>query len=570
MKTRSTFFSALAVILATAGLYAGGGVTGRRPMTDAEFGAHSKKAGKACLMLGQSAFLPQIDSGHFDERGVPYLRGHYRLQGVRIWGSDFVMNDDGAGLRMASGGEIASEWLIDTKPLVRPEQDLTIARTSPKADDFLALPPQVELVIYPMVSAKPKAEFRSVPVEDLKAEQTEDVIDGVKLAYHTIAYTREMIIDARTGNVIDEWSALQTAEDEATFNTQWSGTRTGVVTNNNGKFVLTDPVRNFSVYDLAFKSSGGKLFQDHNNDNQWGDGKQIEGKSTPKNSDNYQTSATDLYCGVQATYDMYLNVFKYKGYDGKGAMPTVNAHLGDRSGNPYDNAFSSGRSISFGDGHKAFYALTTTDIIAHEFGHSVCGKTARYAYRGESGGMNEANSDIMGEMAECYLMGADSKGEVIPDNGGDWLIGGKIRKPKKTPMRWFAKPSKDGKSPDYWTSKAPNVEVHAGSGVGNRHFYFMSVGGQGSDTCKDDYSKVMNANKDGWVGIGNDKSARIHFKAMCDYGKSNDTYKKCRENELKAATDLYGADSREYKVCYTAWAAVSVGANDDVKVPVKE
>ena len=35
--------------------------------------------------------------------------------------------------------------------------------------------------------------------------------------------------------------------------------------------------------------------------------------------------------------------------------------------------------------------LTTLDIVAHEFGHAVTGKTAGLIYQGESGALNEGD-----------------------------------------------------------------------------------------------------------------------------------------------------------------------------------
>src|ERR1035438_3294076 len=51
------------------------------------------------------------------------------------------------------------------------------------------------------------------------------------------------------------------------------------------------------------------------------------------------------------------------------------------------------------------------------------GATAGLACTGESGGLNEANSDIFGTMVEFYVRGAQGQGAVIPDVGGNWTMG---------------------------------------------------------------------------------------------------------------------------------------------------
>ena len=43
-------------------------------------------------------------------------------------------------------------------------------------------------------------------------------------------------------------------------------------------------------------------------------------------------------------------------------------------------------------------------------------------------------------------------------------------------LRYMYKPSKDGSSPNAWTSTIGNLDVHYSSGPHNRMFYFLSQG----------------------------------------------------------------------------------------------
>ncbi|MYW17281.1 M4 family metallopeptidase, partial [Streptomyces sp. SID161] len=52
---------------------------------------------------------------------------------------------------------------------------------------------------------------------------------------------------------------------------------------------------------------------------------------------------------------------------------------------------------------------------------------------------------------------------------------------------------------------------------------------------------------------------QIWYKALTTYFTSTTDYKAAREGTLKAASDLYGADSTEYKTVAAAWTAVNVG-----------
>ena len=109
---------------------------------------------------------------------------------------------------------------------------------------------------------------------------------------------------------------------------------------------------------------------------------------------------------------MYKNVFGRNGINGLGAPTYARVHYDSA----YDNAFYSDQCmcITYGDGTK-LQTLTSLDVAAHEFSHGVCMTSAGLIYNKESGGLNEANSDIMGAMAEFYMRGANGKGSVIPD-----------------------------------------------------------------------------------------------------------------------------------------------------------
>ena len=77
-------------------------------------------------------------------------------------------------------------------------------------------------------------------------------------------------------------------------------------------------------------------------------------------------------------------------------------------GNNYVNAFfrSSDGILAFGDGSSgSFYPLTTADITAHEIAHGFTDKGSDLIYSEESGGMNEAYSDIAGECFKFWLRG---------------------------------------------------------------------------------------------------------------------------------------------------------------------
>ena len=130
-------------------------------------------------------------------------------------------------------------------------------------------------------------------------------------------------------------------------------------------------------------------------------------------------------------------------------------------GNKMENAFYFNSAIMLGDGDSYFYPLTNLDTIAHEMGHGVTALYSNLVYDEQSGGINEAFSDIMGEAAE----------EFFTDT--DWLSGFEDMKHPTKPLRYFDKPSRDGSSIDHASDYYSGIDVHLSSGVYNRAFYLI-------------------------------------------------------------------------------------------------
>jgi len=93
--------------------------------------------------------------------------------------------------------------------------------------------------------------------------------------------------------------------------------------------------------------------------------------------------------------------------------------------------------------------------------------------------------------------------------------------------------------------------VHINSGVQNYWFYLLSQGGNGINDNGDSFS--VN-------GIGMQKAAKIAYRNLTVYLVSGSQYADAREGAIKAATDLYGANSNEVQQVKNAWCAVGVGS----------
>jgi Zn-dependent metalloprotease len=251
------------------------------------------------------------------------------------------------------------------------------------------------------------------------------------------------------------------------------------------------------------------------------------------------------------------NVFNWLSLDGHDTATYIAAHVNTA----YDNAYYSDtcRCMFIGDG-SSFNSLGSIDVIGHEMGHGVTAATSNLTYAGESGGLNESSSDINGEAVEAYARGG-GKGDSIPLTGNDWVLGKEISK-TGTPLRWMYRPSKDGSSPDAWSSSIKRLDVHYSSGPNNRMFYFLAQGSS-ADKASDYYSKYLVKTPAAMTGIGLDKAYRIWFKANTTKFTSSTNYADARAKMIEAAGELYGKSSRELVAVQRAYAAINVGADVD-------
>ncbi|MGW2820695.1 M4 family metallopeptidase [Streptomyces sp. NPDC001443] len=345
-----------------------------------------------------------------------------------------------------------------------------------------------------------------------------------------------VITDAATGKKLFEYQGIETG----TGNTMYSGTVTLGSTQSGSTYNLTDTARgNHKTYNLNHGTSGtGTLFS--GSDDTWGNG----------SASNLETAAADAHYGAAVTWDYYKNVHGRSGIRGDGVGAYSRVHYG----NNYVNAFwdDSCFCMTYGDGSGNTHPLTAIDVAGHEMSHGVTSNTAGLNYSGESGGLNEATSDIFGTAVEFYAANATDV--------GDYLIGEKINiNGDGTPLRYMDKPSKDGASKDSWYSGIGSVDVHYSSGPANHFFYLLSEGSG---------AKVINGvsynspTSDGLpvTGIGRAKAEKIWFRALTTKFTSTTNYAAARTGTLAAAGDLYGTTSAEYKAVQDAWAAVAVGS----------
>ncbi|MDR7098618.1 Zn-dependent metalloprotease [Lysobacter niabensis] len=497
-----------------------------------------------------------------DANGTEHVRMDRTYRGLPVIGGDMVVHSR-AGVLQGTSVTLAKPINVGVTPALSVDSAITAAGVQ-FGTQFEAVP-SASLVVF-AASANPKLAYDVLYTGTAKDGTPQrmhyyvDALDGAILAKEDAIKTGILPgTGAQTGTTPPPPSVTPASgpgyslfAGTVPLNTQWNATRR--------IYELVDSTRgNTAITDMGNGYRGaGTLMVDA--DNKWGNAALSDRVST----------GVDASYGFTKTWDFYKNTFGRVGIrgDGVGAMGAVHYSIN------YVNAFWNDDCfcMSFGDGNgTTVRPLVAIDIVGHEVSHGVTAATAKLIYSGESGGLNEANSDIFGTMIEYYANNANQ-----PPN---YVIGEQIF---ATPawnkfIRTMFKPYLDKTSPDCYPNAAnpagtgnrpmsewSMMDVHYTSGVANHFFYLLAEGAvvpagydAGTPANLTPASLVCNGNT-ALVGIGREAAQQIWYKALTQYMVSNTNYAGARAATLSAAADLYGAGSREQQAVADAWAAVSV------------
>ncbi|MEU0406496.1 M4 family metallopeptidase [Streptomyces griseorubiginosus] len=529
--------AATAATLLAAALSPAAGAADRPTRATALENAASALADQASALGLTSAQRTKVRDVIVDPDGTQHVRYDRTYRQLPVLGGDFVVHLAPDGAYKSSSRATRSAISLAS---------VTPALSAPKAADLAA-------------NALKAANLgETLKKLTAKPQLVVDALHGTpRLAWQTNAaaqdslgnpVARTVLTDARTGAQIDAWDSIEQAAGDG--KSLYSGTVALNTTQSGSTYQLKDATRgNTYTGDAANKTdlcflticisrAPATLFTDA--DNHWGTGA----------TSDRATAAVDAQYGTDVTWDYYKNVHARNGIGGDGKGSYNRVHYG----NNYNNAFwdDSCFCMTYGDGDGTQMGpLVSLDVAGHEMSHGVTSKTAALTYSGESGGLNEATSDIFGTLVEFYAGNSSDT--------GDYLIGEKIVRSGfgRDALRYMDKPSKDGKSADSWSSSVGNLDVHYSSGVAN-HFAYLLAEGSGPKTINGVSYNSPTSNGSTVTGIGRDKLGAIWYRALTVYMTSSTNYAGARTATLNAAKDLYGAGSAEYNAVAAAWSAVNV------------
>ncbi|MER6984140.1 M4 family metallopeptidase, partial [Streptomyces carpinensis] len=317
-------------------------------------------------------------------------------------------------------------------------------------------------------------------------------------------------------------------------------------------FLLKDPTR----YGTETRDAKNKLQESFalgtkitSTTNRWGNGTVSSRVS----------AAVDAQYGVTKTLDFYKKTFGRKGIENNSKGAKAMVHFGNRIANAFWDPTCDCMLYGDGDGQTFKKPLVALDVTGHELTHGVVDATAKLEptyvdsngnQYGEPGSLNESLADIFGSDVEFYTNN--------PKNPPNYLIGEKLGLAQKF-LRRLDHPSLDKLEGtiDYWSPSVYYTEVHAGSGVSS-HAYYLLAEGSGRKTIGAVTYNSPTYHNLSVKGIGRSKATAIFYRALTRYMVSTTDFHDARLATLKAARDLYGANSTEYKTVNRAWAAVNV------------
>lgn len=439
-----------------------------------------------------------------DALGRTHLRFRQRHRGVPVEPAELLVHLDPSGdVDVVNGGWEPTPRL-DPSPAISASAAVGQARAE-VAGGAAAEVPAPELIVWAPGDRRPRLAW-SVFVPASVAEQW------------------RVVIDARSGQRLDAWN---TAMDQAVAG---SGidllgvTRPIQVWAEGGTHYLVDAGK--AMFDPASDppdpaaSRGVITILDARNQPPNADPQSIPPLFQITSAAASEPAAAWLADGVSAlnnfsaVYDYFWLAHGRDSLDGQGGSILAIVRLGIG----FDNAFflSEQNLMAFGDGQAFAAAL---DVVGHELAHGVTFHSANLVYRDEPGALNEAMSDIFGEMVEASVDGAP-----------DWLVGSPPA--LGAPLRNMANPGSlsipgIGPYPAHYSQRYlgsfDNGGVHINSSIVNHAFYQLAAGIGG--------------------GVGIEAAAEVFYRALTVYLTANSRFVDARLACLQAATDLFGPES---------------------------
>lgn len=469
--------------------------------------------------MGKDVQEVRVIRTQLDEIKMAHTKFQQLVDGVPVFGGEAIVHLSQHGKFTGMTDSLLDHVKVDTTPYYDADEAIDLAVNSYYDGwEVITDDPKAELWIL-------RHEGKDHLVWKVQLQRLDESVDEAMPV---------MFIDAHTGDLVWTYNNLQSAT--CTGPTNYYGTVNVDCYTTAGTYYLEDTTELMGTFSY---NTGTRTRSSVTSTS-----------ATYANSTAVAKNAFEAHYAIQQVYTYYLSTFGRLGIDGANGPGSTSSHgynlvtSGTSYSRNYVNAYWDGTRMVYGDGDGVNSgSLTTIDIAGHELTHGVTQYEANLTYAGESGGLNESMSDVLGSMVERSVLGESSE---------TWKVGEQTWTPNTAgdALRYMNDPALDGVSADYYTSTTGNLDVHYSSGVSNLAFYLLSAGGSHPRAKS---TTVV-------TGIGADKAAQIWYSALANYMTSSTNFSGARTATLSAAAALYTSTSTEYTQVDNAWAAVGVAA----------
>ena len=374
---------------------------------------------------------------------LTYYRLQQNYQGIPVYGSTFVVvSDENGEAQGLTGNATDIDTDISLKPTVTQEQIEASIRAYVGEDVEISVPELSDdmLVIY-------------------NFDDAESTVLAYEIQPTVNREPHQIVLDATTGNLIESHTLIYT---DTQIGTGYA--------NDNKKYEFNTFLEDNGIYYLFDSERQIKICQATPNESKVGH--YCINNSTEWND----TSAVTAMVLSSSVYNFYYELFDRHGFNNKNSLLHVF----------YDATFDGNVIAQSGVSDLTFHYISFSSnylkpqTFGHEYTHSVersiIGGINGMAYKGESGAIKEAYSDIFGELFEDWFYDHTLGGEFKCD----WVANRSIKNPhdSKNPTTY--------QTDKYWKTTTPsyglnlkstndNGNVHNNSTVISHAAYLMTL-----------------------------------------------------------------------------------------------
>ncbi len=467
---------------------------------------------KALFKLDNVKDKLKVEKSEKDSLGFTHVKLGQYIAGIPIKDKFLTIHYNKAGQVTNITGEVESKIenisQLGTKSLSAADA-VEIAKKEFSYKE-LAYEPTVETIAY---------------IKDGQAYKTYKV--NIKF-YEPSITNYDVYVEASSGTILKK-------EDRIRYDGATTGTGTAVDgTTKNINIYLSSG--KYQLKDTSKASSKSQILTYTANNKQTEPGTLITNTTNTFNTETLKAAVSAHYYGG-VVYDFYKNLFGRTSLDNKGMNLTSTVHYA----NKYNNAFWDGSQMVYGDGDGTTFTYFSgdLDVVGHEMTHGVTERTADLDYEDQPGALNESISDVFGVLIETYDKYNVKNGGTWKFDPADWVVGDKIYTPKISgdALRSLANPTlydQPDNMSDYVNTSSDYGGVHTNSGIPNKAAYLVAK------------------------SIGNEKTAKIYYRALTEYMYSTTDFSGARNALLQASTDLYGSNSNEVNAIDSAFSTVGI------------